>query len=199
VLADGAPKDEDERFLWKELGYEQLPDGRWYRPMPIRGLSPEIIRKQPHGHVCKACRDLFRSKKYHDGWCPSCRAITDRTQRGIEAILGARERASRPPEMALQDVLRALRCPMRECGWQGNEGRIQRAQYVSIRGYLRDWVVASHLHWMRHVFWNRFPFSSRFVSKDAWKQHKAERDLHESLAEHFRKHPPIIEIPLGGS
>jgi hypothetical protein len=194
TLVRGAPKDEDDRFLWENLGYKQLPDGRWYNPLPVRGFSTEFIREYPHGHNCKACKTLFRSKKYHDGYCSSCRAIMERKTHELKKILDGIDGST--PELqatVLYRVLTALECPL--CEWQSNEGRHRPESVILIREYLNDWVVASHLHWMKHIFWNRLPFKTKFVSKTAWEQHKAERELYESLAEHLRKNPPIIEVP----
>jgi hypothetical protein len=111
----------------------------------------------------------------------------------IEAILNAEK--SLTPETGkkiLGAVSEALKCPW--CEWQGNEGRHQPANLSLIREYLDDWVVASHLHWMKHNFWNNFPHKTKFVKKEHWENHKAATDYFLSVQQRLRKNPPIIEI-----
>jgi hypothetical protein len=185
--------------MWDVMGYKQLPTGEWYEAEEeTLGPSLEFMHRYPHGHVCKACRDHFRSTKYHDAFCQSCRSIMELDKRRIESILnansGARQEAERD---TLSQIQIALECP--RCGWQANEGRIQPANIHRIREYFQDWVVAAHLHWMRHNFWNRFPTKPKFVSAQDWKEEVKTKKLFANLKKYAKKNPNIIEITYSES
>lgn len=192
-MVAGSPQDEAERHMWEAMGYEQLPTGDWYEPEEPLGPSLRFMSKYPYGQVCKACRDHFRSTKYHDAFCQSCRSIMELTRKEIELVLNA---AGDCTEEANWEVLRKvqaiLECP--RCFWHANEGRTEPADIDLIRKYLDDWIVAAHLHWMRHNFWNRFPIKSKFVSKEDWKQQVETNNLFEDLNNYAKKNPNIIEI-----
>ena len=90
--------------------------------------------------------------------------------------------------------LRRKRSNSKACGWQANERRIEPAGIGRLREYLDEWIVAAHLHWMRHNFWNRFPTKSKFVSKKNWQEHVESRKLFENLSNYAKKNPNIIEV-----
>jgi hypothetical protein len=175
------------------MGYVQLPTGQWIWPDQRPGPSVEVIEKNPYGHVCRACRSRFRSKRYHDAFCGSCRSTMANTRRVIEAVLDASTNgAAEVQAAALRKVKAILECPW--CFWQANEGRYEPKNFDLIREYLSDWIVASHCHWMHHNFWNRFPSKSKFVPKKDWEQHVTGLRLLRSLEEQFRKQPPVLEL-----
>ena len=180
--------------MWEAMGYKQLPTGEWYEvEEESLGPSLEFMHRYPHGHVCRACRDHFRSTKYHDAFCESCRSTMKKTREAIEKVLDA---ASKGNEKANADALRKvqgiLECP--RCHWNANQGRFEPVDVKLIREYLGSWIEAAHIHWMRHNFSNRFPYSSKFVSKERWKEHVEMSKLFEALDRYRRKNPNIIEI-----
>jgi hypothetical protein len=68
---------------------------------------------------------------------------------------------------ALDVVEQRLTCtypvtPTSHCGWQANAGRHAPSNARIVLQYLPAWVARAHCHHMRHVFWNRFPYSPRF-------------------------------------
>jgi hypothetical protein len=179
--------------MWEALGYQQLPTGDWYEPGKPLGSSWEFMQAYPHGHVCKACRDHFRSAKYHDAFCQSCRSIMELDRKKIESILDTNSSNRPETERALlREIQINLECP--RCGWQANEGRIEPAKVQQIRESLNDWIIAAHLHWMRHNFWNRFPTKSKFVSKKDWEKHSLYKKLSIALKNYEKQNPNIIEI-----
>jgi hypothetical protein len=193
VLVDGSPATDELRELWEHFGYKQLPDGRWYEPKPLRLPDPEFVRRYPYHQTCKACRTPFRSKRYRDAFCPSCDSILKEKQTKIEADLRDLAKVSLASgETALKLVLEAIRCPL--CDWDGNTGRYQPLDIPRILEYLPEWIVSSHTHWMKHIFWNRFPCKSKFVGKQAWARHSEELASSRLLDEYARRIPPIIEI-----
>ena len=192
-LVANSPQDELERHVYEDMGYVQLPTGQWIWPDQRPGPSVEVIEKNPYGHVCRACRSRFRSKRYHDAFCGSCRSTMANTRRVIEAVLDASTNgAAEVQAAALRKVKAILECPW--CFWQANEGRHEPKNFDLIREYLSDWIVASHCHWMHHNFWNRFPSKSKFVPKKDWEQHVTGLRLLRSLEEQFRKQPPVLEL-----
>jgi len=192
-LLAGSPPNETDRDVWESMGYEQLPTGDWYEPEEPLGPSLRFMRRYPHGHVCKACRDLFRSTRYHDAFCYSCRSIIELDRRKLESILDAHSSRTRGDSReALRQIQISLECP--RCGWQANEGRIEPTNIQRIREYLEEWIVASHLHWMRHNFWNRFPTKPKFVPKEDWDEQVKMIKLFTDLSNYAKKNPNIIEI-----
>ena len=166
-LLAGAPRDQLERNMWEAMGYRLLQTGDWYEPEAPVGPSADFVRRYPYGQVCKACRDHFRSTKYHDAFCQSCRSIMTETRKDIEIVLntagGGSEEANWKRLWKIQEL---LECPW--CSWHANAGRNEPADVQLIKKYLDDWIVAAHLHWMRHNFANRFPTKPKFVSKREW-------------------------------
>ena len=180
--------------MWEAMGYKQLPTGEWYEvEEEILGPSLEFMRRYPHGHVCKACRDHFRSTKYHDAFCQSCRSIMELTRKEIERVLDAAGDGSEETNWkVLWKVQEILECP--RCSWHANQRRIEPADVELITKYLGDWIVAAHLHWMRHNFWNRFPTKPKCVSKEDWKEEVGTIKLFADLHSYAKKNPNIIEI-----
>ena len=186
-----SPQNEMERHVFEEMGYEQLPTGRWYlpdrRPTPL----PERVKKYPYTQFCRACRSRFGSKKYYDAFCGSCRNTMAGTQKQLEFILNAHSNGGDVQDL-LGKITGILGCPC--CLWEGNEGRLQPMTIEGIREYLPGWIVAAHCHWMHHIFWNRFPRSLRFARKEHWdRQQESERAM-QFVKEYVKKHPPVIEV-----
>jgi hypothetical protein len=193
-IVTGSPQGETERRVWEEMGYKQLPTGEWYEADDQNpGPSLEFMRRYPHGHVCKACRDHFRRTKYHDAFCQSCRSIVELDRQKIESILGAdSDGGQEVREDTFYQIQFALECP--RCGWQANEGRIEPRDTQRIREYLGGWLEAAHIHWMRHNFWNRFSTRPKSISKEDWQEEMESKKLFTALMEYERKSPNIIEI-----
>ncbi len=179
--------------MWESLGYQLLPTGDWYEPEEPTGPSLAFMRKYPHGHVCKACNDYFRSTEYHDAFCQSCRSIMELTRKKIELVLDAAGDSSEEANWkVLRKVQKILECP--RCFWHANEGRTELPDVDLIRKYLGDWIVAAHLHWMRHNFCNRFSTKPRFVSTKDWKEEVEMKKVFSDLYNYGKKNPNIIEI-----
>lgn len=58
------------------------------------------------------------------------------------------------------------------CGWRANQGRIEPQSNVLVIEYLPRWVEKAHCHHMRHVHWNRFPYSKKFFPFVASKEER---------------------------
>jgi len=192
-LLAGAPEDGLERNMWESLGYQLLPTGDWYEPEEPTGPSLAFMRRYPHGHVCKACLDHFRSTEYHDAFCQSCRSIMELTRKEIELVLDAAGNGSEEANWkVLRKVQAILECP--RCFWNANEGRTEPADVDLIRKYVGDWIVAALLHWMRHNFWNRFSTKPRCVSTEDWNAEVETKKVFLDLHNYGKKNPNIIEI-----
>jgi hypothetical protein len=192
-LLAGAPQNELERHMWEALGYQLLPTGDWCELEEPIGPSSGFIRRYPHGHVCKACLDHFRSTEYHDAFCQSCRSIMELTRKEIELVLDAAGDCSEEANWkVLRKVQKILECP--RCFWHANEGRTELPDVDLIRKYLGDWIVAAHLHWMRHNFWNRSAIKPRNVSTEDWKAEVEQKQVFSELHDYGKKNPNIIEI-----
>ena len=179
--------------MWEALGYELLPTGDWYEPEEPRGPSLEFMRRYPHGHVCKACLDHFRSTEYHDAFCQSCRSIMELTRKEIEVVLDAAGDDGKEANWkVLWKVQEILECP--RCSWHANERRTEPADVDLIRKYLEDWIVAAHLHWMRHNFWNRFSTKPKLISHEDWNKEVEMKKVFTDLNNYAKKNPNIIEI-----
>ena len=114
-------------------------------------------------------RDHFRSDRYHDAYCLSCRSIMELDGKKIDAIIDANSGSLEDPRKVLRQIQIILEC--RRCLWQANQGRFEPIELHLIRQYVEEWIVASHLHWMRHNFWDRLPFKSKFATKAVWQEH----------------------------
>ena len=179
--------------MWVAIGYRLLPTGEWYEPEESIGPSSEFVRLYPYGHVCKACRDHFRSAMYHDAFCQSCRDIMELDRRKIESILNAvSDKKPETERQALREIQIALECP--RCWWQANGGRVEPTDIKLIREFAKDWIVAAHVHWMRHNFANRFPTKPKCVSKKEWKENAEMNKLFAALDKYAKKNPNVIEI-----
>jgi hypothetical protein len=80
----------------------------------------------------------------------------------LEGILQAALKLS-PHEQrrAWEEVEKELTCDI--CGWQGNHNREAPGDFAGLLENLPRWVERAHLHFMRHMFWNRFPYSRWFT------------------------------------
>jgi hypothetical protein len=192
-LLVGAPQNELQRNMWESLGYQLLETGDWYEPEEPTGPSLEFMRRYPHGHVCKACNDHFRSTEYHDAFCQSCRSIMEITRKEFELVLDAAGDGSEEANLkVLWRVQVILECP--RCSWHANEGRTEPADVDLIRKYVGGWIEAAHRHWMGHNFWNRSAIKPRNVSTEDWKEEVEMEKVFSDLNNYARKNPNIIEI-----
>jgi hypothetical protein len=159
---ENPPQNEDQRLIALECGFVELATGQWVRPPQDLGPSLEFIRKYPHGHTCHACKDSFRSQKPRDPYCVSCdNIIRDR----LKKLMGILQTALKlPPDTqrrAWEEAEKELTCPV--CGWQGNQNRDESEDFAGLLKNLPRWVERAHRHFMRHMFWNRFPYSRWFT------------------------------------
>lgn len=168
-LVKNPPKTPGQVAYAEYIGARRLPSGIWVLVDPSRTPPLSVIQQYGPGHTCKACRDVFRSKKPRDRYCRSCRAIIDNTTAElIDALKSVLSLSPEAQRKALQVVEERLTCtypvtPTAHCGWYANTGR--HAPYHDARRILERlpaWVARAHCHFMRHVFWNRFSYSPRF-------------------------------------
>lgn len=161
---ENPPQTEEERHIAISLGFVELSSGQWVKPP--RDFRPplEIIQKYPYGHQCRACKSSFRSQKPRDQYCISCDNIMRDALKKLQGILATALKLSLDEQRrAWAEVEEALTCPM--CGWQGNQNRDEALNLAGVLGRLPRFVEKSHRHFMRHMFWNRFPFSRWFTPK----------------------------------
>ena len=78
----------------------------------------------------------------------------------LRAALGLSPEEQR---QAWAEVEKELTCPM--CAWQGNQNRDDAEDLAGILARLPRLVETRHRHFMRHMFWNRFPYSRWFTPK----------------------------------
>ncbi len=157
------PQNDFERRVAEASGFVQLPSGQWVRPEPDPRAPVEVIRKWPYPRRCRACRDRFRSRR-RVAYCGSCRAILDNAFRKLESIL--REALNTTQENqreAWAKVEVELTC--RQCGWTENAGRAVPTDLRLMSEYLPGWVERAHVHFFRHVYWNRFKYNRRFAPR----------------------------------
>jgi hypothetical protein len=155
------PQTDFERRIAENLGFVQSPSGQWVRFEPDPRPSVEVIRKWPYPRRCRACRDQFRSRR-RVAYCGSCRRILDNALRRLESILcNALNKNEEQQREARAKIEEDLACP--QCGWTENAGRVVPIDLELTLKYLRGWVERAHLHFFRHVFWNRFPYNRRFA------------------------------------
>lgn len=175
------PQTDQERAWAESWGFRQLPTGKWVYPETQYRIPTEVQKKRPLVGRCKACRDEFRTDKKGEHYCRSCRGIITQKQNELEAIV----RSVPDPSAALRAIERELRCPYRHCQWAANDGRHKPNNTKHLLAYLPEWIAKAHGHFMRHVFWNRFPFSKRFFphellndqSREAMEKFKEEYDF----------------------
>ena len=79
----------------------------------------------------------------------------------LEIILQAASDSEEKRREAWLRVEEKLKCPV--CGWIQNEGRIVPENLRLVLEYLPGWIGRAHRHYFRHAYWNRFPYSPRFV------------------------------------
>jgi hypothetical protein len=161
---ENPPQTEEERQIARLIGFVELPSGKWVREPQDFRPPLEIIQKYPYGHRCRACQSSFRSQKPRDQYCISCDNIMREALQKLQGIVEEAMKFS-PDEQrqACAEVEKALMCPM--CAWQGNQNRDDAADLAGVLENLPRLVEKSHRHFMRHMFWNRFPFSRWFTPK----------------------------------
>lgn len=160
------PKNEYEETVVSAFGFVRLATGQWVLPGPSFSPPIEILEKYGPGHRCRACRSFFRSKRARDPYCLSCRTIMHDKRRELEAILcPVLDAPAQKQHLSRQKVEEELACHEPGCGWQGNRGRYEPQKIQQLLEYLPGWIETSHRHFMRHVFWNRFP-GPRFWRKN---------------------------------
>jgi hypothetical protein len=115
------------------------------------------------------------------------------TRKEIELVLDAADNGGEEENWkVLRKVQDLLECP--RCFWHANEGRTEPADVDLIREYVGDWIIAAHLHWMRHNFWNRFSTKPRFVQAEDWDREVEMKRVFSDLNNYAKKNPNIIEI-----
>ncbi len=111
------------------------------------------------GHTCKACRSPFHSFQKRDSLCGSCRRIIARWIERLENEVCGME-----IEAAKQRVFSDLAC--QDCSHHRWSGRKTDAPTMEVLlQKLPKWVELAHCHFMRHVFFNRFPYSRQFFPR----------------------------------
>jgi hypothetical protein len=109
-----------------------------------------------------ACKDRFRSQKPRDPYCISCDNIIRDRLKKLEGILQAALKLSSDKQRrAWEEVEKELACSI--CGWQGNQNREEPGDFAGLLENLPPRTERAHLHFMRHIFWNRFPYSRWFT------------------------------------
>ncbi len=164
----------------KSMGARQLRSGKWVLPEPSRTPPLSVIQYGP-GHTCRACKEVFRSERQRDRYCRSCRAIIDR--KGAELtnqLKSTLNLSAEEQRKALESIEEKLTCdyrisPTAKCGWHSNAGRYIPTDTELILKRLPAWVARDHCHYMRHVFWNRFPYSPRFFPHFSSDSERAEQ------------------------
>jgi hypothetical protein len=160
-----------------------------------------MLLKHGPGHTCRACRGFFRSKTQREQYCPSCRGIIDISVKDLTAILQSAAKGSiEQSRSAITAVHKALACtfptgPVTRCGWRANQGRSEPQNIAMVIEYLRSWVARAHCHHMRHIFWNRFPYSKRFFPCVASQEEKEQLYRHYYDSKWHRKLDRILGVP----
>jgi hypothetical protein len=159
---ENPPQNEDQRLIALECGFVELATGQWVRPPQTLGPSLEFIRRYPHGHTCHACKDSFRSKQTRDPYCISCdNIIRDRLKKLAGILQAALKLSPDTQRSAWEEAEKELTCPV--CSWQANQNREESEDFAGFLENLPRRVERAHLHFMRHMFWNRFPYSRWFT------------------------------------
>ena len=201
VLLSNPPQTEAQEAYAKRLGFRKRRSGDWVAPVTPVNPALEVLLKHGPGHTCRACRGFFRSKTQREQYCPSCRGIIDSTVKDLTATLqSAAKGTAEQSRSAIAAVHKALACtfptgPLTRCGWQANQGRSEPKNIVLVIEYLRRWAEKAHCHHMRHVFWNRFPYSKKFFPFVESQEKKEEeyRDYYDSKWK--RKLDRILPVP----
>ena len=183
------PQTKGQEGYAKRLGFRRRRSGEWVKPDIVHAHQPlEALQKYGPGHTCHACRDFFRSKTQREQYCPSCRGIIDGTVKDLTARLqSAAKGTKQESSTAIAAVQQELACtfptgPRTRCGWRANRGRSEPQSIVMVMEYLPHWAEKAHCHHLRHVYWNRFPYSKKFFpyveSKE--EREKQYRDYYDS-------------------
>jgi hypothetical protein len=191
LLLKNPPQTEGQKLYAKSLGFRQVRSGKWARPDVPANPSLGMLQEHGSGHTCQACRDMFRSKTQRVQYCPSCLGIIDHTAKELTAILHSASQGSfDQARLARAAVEEALTCtfptgPKPHCGWQvpmKSDGSLS----LMIKSVAR-WAAKAHCHHMRHVYWNRFPYSKKFFPYVASRKEKEELYRHYYSAKWQRK------------
>jgi hypothetical protein len=203
VVLKNPPETLEQQAYAKSLGFRRLRSGQWVRPDVPINPSLEMLQKYGPGHTCKACKGFFRSKVMREQYCPSCRGIIDHTAKQLTDMLQAASQGSFDlARSALAAIEEALTCtfptgPRTHCGWHVPIGS-QPSHSLIIRSLPR-WVAKAHCHHLRHVYFNRFPYSKKFfpyveseAEKKAWYREYYDTKWQRKLARD--RGVPAIEI-----
>jgi hypothetical protein len=204
LLLKNPPQTEGQKQFAKSLGFRQVRSGKWVRPDVPTSPSLGMLQEHGPGHTCKACRGFFRSKTQREQYCPSCRGIIDLTAKELTAILHSAFQGSfDQARLAKAAVEEGLTCtfptgPRTHCGWQVPM-KSAAGLSLMIKSVAR-WATKAHCHHMRHVYWNRFPYSKKFFPYVASRKEREELYRHYYSSKWHRKldrllGTPAIEIP----
>ena len=183
------PQTKGQEAYARRLGFRKRHNANWVKPdIAPASQSPEAVLKYGPGHTCRACRGFFRSKTQREQYCPSCRGIIDGTVKDLTAILQSGAKGSKEQSrVAIVGVQKQLACTYRtgkitRCGWWANQGRSEPQSIATVIEYLPRWAEKAHCHRMRHVYWNRFPYSKKFFPFLESKEEREEqyRDYYDS-------------------
>jgi hypothetical protein len=175
------PQTTAQRAWAESLGFHKQSTGDWVsRNGPPLNPSLAFLDKFGFGHICQACKSPFRSKKQRDQFCASCRLILEdhlaKCRRFIVPVLNAPSEQQRTARENLENYL-TCRFPIKDgngCGWTANKGRSEPSDLRLVLESLPDWVKAMYRHFIRHVFWNRFPYSRRFFPQNVSEEAREE-------------------------
>jgi hypothetical protein len=212
VFLKNAPQTAQQRAYAENLGFKRLRSGQWVLPDPPPASSIEVIEKYGPAHTCKACRDGFHSKKQRDPYCRSCLGIIDLKVKELIGVLRSALNGSVEDQMKARNrITEELICTFpisskMNCDWIANAGRNEPKDISLLVGYIPGWIAKAHCHHMKHVFWNRFPYSRRFFPRltspeqekelyDFYYSAKARRSLANYLAETFKAEIEYPEEP----
>ena len=198
VLLKNPPLTESQRQYAKSLGFRQLRSGQWVRHDVPTSPSLRMLEQYGPGHTCKACRDFFRSKTKRVQYCPSCRGIIDTTVTQLNKMLESAAPGSVDQRRsAIAAVEEALTCifptgPKTHCGWQVSMETLSLSAMIQS---LPRWIGKAHCHHMRHVYWNRFPYSKRFFPYVTSRKEKEELYRHYYNPKWQRKLGRLLGTP----
>jgi hypothetical protein len=122
---------------------------------------------------CEACHSYIMSKRARVRFCASCSDIIRNRRKELESQADLADQSrGQVREEAIEDFWKQIECPWpmdREghipCGWAGKHNVPNTRDMRICRAYAEKWSIAAVKHFMRHVFWNRFPERSKFKQK----------------------------------
>lgn len=163
AILSNPPTSQSQRAYAFSIGYREKGPGLWVLRERRPPLTLKMIEEHGPGHLCKACKTFFCSTKQRDQYCLSCRIIIE----GIAMRLAAKIAAVSSGIDALSLIDEELVCtyPVSSklnCEWKRNEKRMVPKGLHQLSDYIPGWAEKAHCHHMRHIFFNRFPYSKRF-------------------------------------